>query len=89
MVDIQGQHEGPCINHVYHEEFAGRPIAIVENEEEIEININNRKLDLLISHKEIKKQLKEWERPEPKFKTGYLNMYRKIVSSAKNGEYLQ
>ena len=40
-------------------------------------------------HKEMKKRLKEWERPEPRFKTGYLNIYRKIVSSAKNGAYLQ
>ncbi|MCK4380617.1 MAG: dihydroxy-acid dehydratase, partial [Candidatus Lokiarchaeota archaeon] len=50
---------------------------------------DNRKLDLLIPPKEIKKRLKEWERPDPRFKTGYLNIYRKIVSSAKNGAYLQ
>jgi len=84
-----GATRGPCIGHVCPEAFEGGPIAIVENGDEIEIDIDNRKLDLLIPHKEIKKRLKEWERPEPEFKTGYLNIYRKIVSSAKNGAYLQ
>ncbi len=84
-----GATRGPCIGHVCPEAFEGGPIAIVENGDEIEIDIDDRKLDLLIPHKEIKKRLKEWERPEPRFKTGYLNIYRKIVSSAKNGAYLQ
>ena len=84
-----GATRGPCIGHVCPEAIEGGPIAIVHDGDLIEIDIDNRKLDLLIPHKEIKKRLKEWERPEPRFKTGYLNIYRKIVSSAKNGAYLQ
>ncbi|MFX0080353.1 MAG: dihydroxy-acid dehydratase [Candidatus Hodarchaeota archaeon] len=84
-----GATRGLCIGHVCPEAYVGGPIAIVENGDEIEIDFDNRKLDLLIPHKEMKKRLKEWKRPEPRFITGYLNTYRKIVSSAKNGAYLQ
>jgi dihydroxy-acid dehydratase len=84
-----GATRGPCIGHVCPEAFDGGPIAIVENGDEIEIDIDNRKIELLVPLKEIKKRLREWQRPEPRFKTGYLNIYRKTVSSAKEGAYLQ
>ena len=84
-----GATRGPCIGHVCPEAFDGGPMAIVENGDEIEIDIDNRKIELLVPHKEIKKRLKEWEKPEPRFKTGYLNIYSKTVSSAKVGAYLK
>jgi dihydroxy-acid dehydratase len=40
---------GPCMGHVCSEVFEGGPIAIVQNGDEIEIDIENRELDLLIS----------------------------------------
>ena len=83
-----GATRGPCIGHVCPEAFEGGPIAIVKDGDDIEIDIDNRKLNLLITQEEIEKRLNEWKRPEPKIKTGYLNLYRKIVSSARVGAYL-
>jgi dihydroxy-acid dehydratase len=80
---------GPCIGHVCPEAIEGGPIAIIEDGDEIEIDINNRKLNILISNKDIEKRLKEWKRPEEKIKTGFLSIYSKLVSSAKYGAYLQ
>jgi dihydroxy-acid dehydratase len=84
-----GATRGPCIGHVCPEAIEGGPIAIVEDGDKIEIDINNRKLNVLISNNEIEKRFKEWKRPEEKIKTGFLSIYKKLVSSAKYGAYLQ
>ncbi|TKJ22758.1 MAG: dihydroxy-acid dehydratase [Promethearchaeota archaeon Loki_b32] len=84
-----GATRGPCIGHVCPEAFEGGPIAVVQNGDEVEIDIDNRKLDLLLPQEEIERRLSDWERPEANIKTGYLNIYRKIVSSAKYGAYLK
>jgi len=83
-----GATRGPCIGHVCPEAFEGGPIAIVQDGDIIEIDIKNRKLNLLITQEEIEKRLSKWKKPEPKIKTCYLNLYRKNVSSAKVGAYL-
>jgi dihydroxy-acid dehydratase len=83
-----GATRGPCIGHVCPEAMEGGPIAIVQNGDMIEIDIENRKLNLLISEDEIEKRFKNWKKPKPKIKIGYLDIYRKIVSSAKYGAYL-
>jgi len=83
-----GATRGPCIGHVCPEAIEGGPIAIVQDGDFIEIDIEKRKLNLLISDDELNERLKRWKRPEPKIKAGYLNFYRKHVSSAKDGAYL-
>jgi len=83
-----GATRGPFIGHVCPEAFEGGPISIVQDGDLIEIDIENRLLNLLVSEEEIKNRLKNWKKPEPKVKKGYLNIYRKIVSSAKYGAYL-
>ncbi|MBD3255309.1 MAG: dihydroxy-acid dehydratase [Candidatus Lokiarchaeota archaeon] len=83
-----GATRGPCVGHVCPEASEGGPIAIVEDGDMIEIDIKNRKLNLLVSDEQIEQRLRDWKKPEPKIITGYLNIYRKIVSSAKYGAYL-
>ena len=83
-----GATRGPCIGHVCPEAIEGGPIAIVQDGDFIEIDIEKRKLNLLISDDELNDRLKRWKKPEPKIKAGYLNFYRKHVSSAKDGAYL-
>jgi dihydroxy-acid dehydratase len=80
-----GATRGPCIGHVCPEAFEGGPIAIVQEGDIIEIDIENRQLNLLISERDINERLKNWKKPEPKIKEGYLAVYSKIVSSAKEG----
>ncbi len=82
-----GATRGPCIGHVCPEAIEGGPIAVVKNGDLIEIDLDNRKLDLLITDQELKDRLKNWKPPEPKTKSGYLNTYRKIVGSAMYGAH--
>jgi dihydroxy-acid dehydratase len=84
-----GATRGPCIGHVCPEAFEGGPIAIVQEGDIIEIDIEKRQLNLLISEKQINERLKKWKKPEPKIKEGYLAIYSKIVSSAKEGAYFK
>jgi len=86
---FSGATRGPCIGHVCPEAYEGGPIALVKEGDLIEIDIKNRKLNILISDKEIEDRLQNWKQPEPKIKKGYLNTYRKIVSSAKYGAYIE
>ncbi|TFG18443.1 MAG: dihydroxy-acid dehydratase [Promethearchaeota archaeon] len=83
-----GATRGPCIGHVCPEAYEGGPIAIVQDGDMIEIDIDNKMLNLLLSSEEIKHRLTKWEKPEPKIKNGYLYLYSKMVSSAKYGAYL-
>lgn len=84
-----GATRGPCIGHVCPEAIEGGPIAVVQDGDLIEIDIDNRNLNLLISDDEIKERFKRWVKPEPKVKSGYLDIYRKIVSSARFGAYFK
>jgi len=84
-----GATRGPCIGHVCPEAIEGGPIAIVRDGDIIEIDVDNRKLNLLISDAEIKNRLSNWKPPELRIKSGYLENYRKYVVSAKNGAYIE
>jgi dihydroxy-acid dehydratase len=82
---FSGATRGPCIGHVSPEAAEGGPIAIVKNGDLIEIDIENRKLDLKLTKEEIEKRLKEYKPIEPKIKKGYLYRYSKLVESANKG----
>jgi dihydroxy-acid dehydratase len=83
-----GATRGPCIGHVCPEAYEGGPIAIVQDGDMIEIDIDKRKLNILLSDQEISQRLEKWKKPGPKIKNGYLYLYSKIVCSAKYGSYL-
>ena len=83
-----GATRGPCIGHVCPEAYEGGPISIVKDGDEIEIDLENRQLNLLVSDEEIRKRFKNWRKPALKIEKGYLKIYRKLVSSAKYGAYL-
>ncbi len=85
---FSGATRGPCIGHICPEAYEGGPIAIVKDGDIIEIDINNRKLNILIDESEIKRRFTKWKKPEQEVLTGYLKIYRKLVSSAKYGAYL-
>jgi dihydroxy-acid dehydratase len=84
-----GATRGPCIGHVCPEAFEGGPIAIVQEGDIIQIDIDKRELNLMLSYDEIQERLNKWRPREPKLQTGYLNIYRKLVHSAKVGCYLE
>ncbi len=82
---FSGGTRGAAIGHISPEASQGGPIAIIEENDEIIIDIPGKKLELNITDQEIKTRLKNLKKPEPKIKKGYLARYAKQVSSAANG----
>jgi dihydroxy-acid dehydratase len=86
---FSGGTRGPCIGHVSPEAAVGGPIAIVKNNDIIQIDIPKRKLNINLTGSQIKSRLKSWRPPQPKVKSGYLVRYAKWVKSASQGAVLR
>jgi len=86
---FSGGTKGPCIGHISPEASAGGPIAILRDNDIIDIDITNRKINVCLSSAEIKKRFKNWKPVPPKIKTGYLARYQRMVSSADKGAILK
>ena len=84
---FSGATKGPAIGHVSPEAYAGGPIALVHEGDIIDIDIDKGSLSLLVSDEELEARRKLWVKPEPKYKTGVLARYSKLVSSADKGAY--
>lgn len=81
---FSGATRGPCIGHVSPEAFDKGPIAAVRDGDRIRVDIPARKLELLISEKELKTRLKKIKIVDSK-PIGILRKYRELVSSASEG----
>lgn len=86
---FSGATRGASIGHISPEAMEGGPIALVKDGDIIDIDINAGTINLKISDEEMEKRRKEWIKPEPKIKTGYLARYAKLVTSANTGAILQ
>jgi len=86
---FSGGTAGPCIGHVSPEAAAGGPIALVKTGDEISVDLDKRRLDLVVGHAELEKRRKAWKRPHPKITTGYLARYARMVTSAATGAICQ
>jgi dihydroxy-acid dehydratase len=86
---FSGGTKGPCIGHVSPEAASGGMIGLVQDGDEIEIDIPNRKLNLNVGEQEIEKRRKTWKPVEAKIKTGWLARYAKMVKSANTGAVLE
>ena len=81
---FSGGSRGAAIGHISPEAAEGGPIAVVKDEDMIEIDIPGRKLNLLISDDELKKRLSLWKPPKRELR-GYLKRYASLVQSANTG----
>jgi dihydroxy-acid dehydratase len=61
----------------------------VEDGDVITIDIRKRNLHLHLSDEEIKDRLARWQRPESKFKKGYLALYARLAESADKGAIIR
>ncbi|MFX0072323.1 MAG: dihydroxy-acid dehydratase [Candidatus Hermodarchaeota archaeon] len=86
---FSGASQGPCIGHVSPEAYVGGPIAIVQDNDLIKIDILNRTLNFDISDEEIERRFKNWKRHERDIKSKTLLKYRALVTSAAKGAILK
>ncbi len=86
---FSGGTRGPCIGHISPEAMEGGIIAIIKDGDRIKIDIPGRRVDVLLSEKEIKKRLSKWKPPKPKITKGYLSRYARMVTSAGTGAVMK
>ncbi|OHD58891.1 MAG: dihydroxy-acid dehydratase [Spirochaetes bacterium GWF1_49_6] len=82
---FSGATRGASIGHISPEAASGGLIGLVEEGDTIEIDIDNKKLNLKVADNIIEERRKKWKPLEPKIKTGYVARYADMVSSANLG----
>jgi len=82
---FSGGSHGFVVGHITPEAYVGGPLAIVKNGDSITIDAEKRQLNLNVSAAEIKKRLKAWKRPAPRYTRGVLAKYASTVTSASEG----
>jgi dihydroxy-acid dehydratase len=82
---FSGGTRGPCLGHTSPEAAEGGPIGLVKDGDRIRIDIDARRVDLLVADDELSRRRAAWTPPPPKIGTGYLARYAAQVSSASTG----
>jgi dihydroxy-acid dehydratase len=81
---FSGATGGLAVGHVVPEAYEGGNIALIEEGDIIEIDIEKRKLTVNVTDEEFTKRRAKWQRIE-KPASGWLNLYKKMTTSAHQG----
>ena len=82
---MSGTSYGACVLHVSPEAALGGPLGLVKDGDEIELDVEKRRLDLLVSQSELDTRRRRWEPPESKASRGYAKLYADHVTQAHEG----
>ena len=82
---FSGATHGFMAGHVAPEAAAGGPIAAVRSGDTIVFDVKRRRLDVEIPAAELKKRLRAWKAPKPRYTWGVMAKYARLVSSASEG----
>lgn len=82
---FSGITRGLMVGHVAPEAMIGGPIALVKDNDQIDIDVAKGKIDLLVSKTELDKRKKKWKPIKPHYTKGVLAKYASLVSSATEG----
>ena len=86
---FSGFNFGCVIGHVSPEAYDGGVIALIEDGDEIEIDINKGTANLLVSDEVIAERRRNWVRPPLKEGKGCLNVYARMCRPAEDGGAMQ
>ena len=82
---FSGGTHGFVVGHITPEAFAGGPLALVKNGDAITIDARRRALTLEITAKEMTSRRRRWKAKKPRYTTGVLAKYARLVSTASKG----
>lgn len=95
---FSGAMKGPCVGHITPEALDGGPIALIEENDLIEIHVPERRLALVgiqgkpLSEEEIEQELAarraRWTPPAPRHSSGILSLYARLARGASEGASL-
>ena len=82
---FSGATRGLMIGHVAPEAASGGPIALVRDGDEITIDTEARRVDAAVDPEELERRRARWTAPEPRYRSGVMAKYARLVSSASTG----
>ncbi|HEV7207247.1 MAG TPA: dihydroxy-acid dehydratase [Mycobacteriales bacterium] len=82
---FSGATSGLCIGHVAPEAADAGPIALVADGDRIRLDVPGRRLDLLVGEDELERRRAGWKPQQPRYTTGVLAKYARLVGSAAQG----
>jgi dihydroxy-acid dehydratase len=83
--ELSGLNKGITIGQVMPEAACGGPLAIIENGDTILIDLDKRKIDLLIEDEEFEKRMNNWKPKERKLENNWLKFYADNVMPIERG----
>ena len=82
---MSGTAYGTVVLHIAPEAAAGGTLALVHEGDMIELDVAQRRLELLVSDDELKQRKAKWRAPEPPLERGYWKLYFDHVLQAHEG----
>jgi dihydroxy-acid dehydratase len=82
---MSGTSYGACVLHVTPESHVGGPLALVRDGDMIEIDVQARRIDMLVDPQELARRKAAWQPPQPKFTRGYGVLYLNHIRQADTG----
>jgi dihydroxyacid dehydratase/phosphogluconate dehydratase len=82
---MSGTAYGTCVLHVAPESHVGGPLALVENGDEIELDVPNRRLELKVDDRELSRRRAAWRQPLPHYGRGYGAIFARHATQANEG----
>jgi len=82
---FSGGTTGLCVGHIAPEAADGGPIALVQEGDRIRLDLDSGTLDLLVDAAELDRRRAGWKPLAPRYTTGVLGKYAKLVGSAAQG----
>ncbi|CAG4922498.1 L-arabinonate dehydratase [Paraburkholderia gardini] len=82
---MSGTSYGACVLHVAPESFIGGPFALIQTGDLIELDVPQRKLNVLVPDDELARRKAAWVQPAPRFERGYGAMHQVHVLQADKG----
>lgn len=89
---MSGTSYGACVLHVAPESFVGGPLALLKTGDIVRLDLEGRRLDMLVDEAEIAARRATWSPPERRFERGWGWMFSQHVGQADSGcdfDYLQ
>ena len=82
---FSGATRGFCIGHVCPESVEGGPIGLVQDGDTIVVDVEHHRLDLEVDDAELERRRADWTPREPRYTSGVLAKYAKLVGPAEFG----
>jgi dihydroxy-acid dehydratase len=82
---MSGTSYGTCVLHVAPESFVGGPLALVKDGDEIELDVEARRLELKVDAAELERRRAAWQPPARRYHRGYCALYATHITQADRG----